>query len=152
MPDETSDELLQTINYMRDLNVDFRIASIFGPLPGSEIYRDLVKEGKMAAPETYEDWLKIKWMDSVGINFSQIPDIELRVVASYVMLDIFNNKTESRIWAHKAVDNTLQKLRNISFRSFLLFIVSVKEFFTLLFFAFMFPKIRKKYGLVKRQR
>ncbi|MEI6577894.1 MAG: radical SAM protein [Eubacteriales bacterium] len=150
MPGETSDELLLTINYMRELNVDFRIASIFGPLPGSEIYRNLVNEGKLNAPETYEDWLKIKWMDSVGYNFSHIPDIELRVVSSYLMLAIFNNKAESRIWAQKAISNTLQKLKKISFKSLILFFVSVKEFLGIVFYATMFPKIRKKYGLTKK--
>jgi radical SAM superfamily enzyme YgiQ (UPF0313 family) len=150
MPDEEPEELMQTLEYMRELNANFIIASIFGILPGSEIYRNFVKEGKLKAPETYKDWLKLKWMDAVGVNFSNIPEKELRVVSSCVLLNIFNNKVESRIWAKRVISQVLQKLKMISFKSLVLLFVSIKEFSSILYYALFFPKIRKKYGLNKK--
>lgn len=149
MPDETVDELRQTLDYMRNLNADYIIASIFGILPGSEIYRTLVQEKRIAEPQTYQDWLKVKWMDAVGINLSAIPHRDLMVVSGCILLDIFNNQAGSRIWAKRTIENIGKKLKHISFRSMLLFIVSAKEFLTILFYASCFPKIRKKYGLNK---
>lgn len=149
MPDETTEELKKTIQYMYDIDVDFRIASIFGPLPGSELYRQLVEEKRLLVPETYKDWQRIKWMDSVGYNFSNIPDLDLKVVSAWVMLSIFRNKAESRIWAQRILGSVKMFLNSLSLKAILLFLISAKEFLTILFYASCFPKIRKKYGLNK---
>jgi anaerobic magnesium-protoporphyrin IX monomethyl ester cyclase len=95
-PDETEEELKLTLRFMHDLNSDLMIASIFGPIPKSEIYEDLIKSNRLSTPQSYSEWKKLKWMDSVGKNFSRIPDLDLKVVSCCVLLKIFNNATESR--------------------------------------------------------
>lgn len=51
LPGETKEMTKQTIDFALSLDIDFAKFAITIPLPGSELYDDLVKQGKISEPE-----------------------------------------------------------------------------------------------------
>ena len=51
LPGETKETAKQTIDFALSLDIDFAKFAITIPLPGSELYDDLVKQGKISQPE-----------------------------------------------------------------------------------------------------
>lgn len=154
-PDETEDELKETVRYMRDLKSDLLIPSFYGPIPKSEIYERLVESGKLAVPKSYKEWEKMKMMDLFGRNFSKVPDRELKVVSSYFYLMNFlwkypGDETQSRVYVKKSFRQVFDLLKRGGPRSLFLVFLAAKEFLQVVYFACMFPKIRKKYSLKRR--
>jgi len=153
-PDETEEELKETVRYMKDLKSDLLIPSFYGPIPKSEIYEDLLKSKRIIAPNSYKEWEKIKMMDLFGKNYSKVPDKELKVVSSYFYLSNFlwkypGDNNSSRVYVKKAFRQVLDFLKRGGLRSLYLVFLAANEFLQVVFYALMFPKIRKKYGLIK---
>ena len=159
-PDETTEELMETVRYMKGLKSYLLIPSFYGPLPKSELYERLVENGEFAVPKSYEEWEKVKMMDLFGENYSKVPDRELKVVSSYFYLLNFlwkypGDETQSRVYVKKSFRQVLDLLKRGGHRSLVLVLLAANEFLQVAFYALMFPKIRKKYGLnnkiLKRQ-
>ena len=153
-PDETEEELKETVRYMKELKSDLLIPSFYGPIPKSEIYEDLLKNKRIIAPNSYKEWEKIKMMDLFGKNYSKVPDKELKVVSSYFYLSNFlwkypGDNNSSRVYVKKAFRQVLDFLKRGGLRSLYLVFLAANEFLQVVFYALMFPKIRKKYGLIK---
>ena len=151
-PDQTADELKETVRYIEELGGDIKIPSFYGPIPQSEIYNDLIREKRLKNPETCEEWEKIQMMDIFGINYSKIPDRELKVVSAHYYLQNFfwkdpTRRTGSRVYIKKAFMQVLSFLKRGSFEAIPLVLRASKEFFNVAFYALMFPKIRKAYSL-----
>ncbi|HZJ77171.1 MAG TPA: radical SAM protein [Clostridia bacterium] len=154
-PDETEEELIETIQYMQSLKSDIVLPSFYGPIPKSEMYEELLESKKLEAPQSYKDWEKMKMMDLFGKNYSKVPDLELRVISAYFYFINFlwkypDEDTHTRVYVRKAVSQTFDVLKRGGFRSLYLIAMSAKEFLEVVFYATMFPKIRKKYGLKKK--
>ncbi len=154
-PDETQEELIETIRYMQSLKSDIILPSFYGPIPKSEMYESLLVGKKLDAPQSYKDWEKMKMMDLFGKNYSKVPDRELRVISAYFYFINFlwkypEDETHTRVYVRKAVSQTFDVLKRGGFRSLHLIAMSAKEFSEVVFYATMFPKIRKKYGLKKK--
>ncbi len=47
LPDETEDQIIQSINLCRDISPDWILVSSFCPYPGTSIYDTLVKQGRL---------------------------------------------------------------------------------------------------------
>lgn len=153
-PDETEEELKLTIQYILDLKPDLALPSFYGPIPKSEIYENLVEQGKIIEPKTYKEWEKIKMMDLLGTNYSTIPDLDLKVVsASFYFRGLLWKGAEeekiARVNLSKALRQVLGFMKNGFPKGFYLVALAAKEFIVIAFYALMFPKIRKKYGLIK---
>lgn len=153
-PDATEEELKLTVQYMLDLKSDLSLPSFYGPIPKSEIYENLVAQGKIIEPKTCREWEKIKMMDLLGTNYSIIPDLDLKVVsASFYFRGLLwkgsDEEKNSRVNLKKAIRQLLGFMKNGSPKAFYLVALAAKEFVEIAFYALMFPKIRKKYGLTK---
>ena len=155
-PDETEAELRETLEFVSEINSKVKLAALFGPIPKSEMYYDLLKNRKIIAPQTYKDWGKLATIDTVGKNFSNVPTIELKVITNWFLFSTFKTKTvdkekgvESRIWVKRLFGLILDILKRGNLKSIYIILLSAKEFFEIIFYATMFPKIRKKYGLKK---
>lgn len=151
-PEQTTDELKETIRYIQQLGGDIKIPSFYGPIPQSEICYELIRENKFKEPKTCEEWEKMKMMDIFGVNYSQIPDKELKVVSAYYYLQNFVwkdpiRRTGSRVYIKKAFNQVINFLKKGSLKSVPLLLRAAKEFFDVVFYAVMFPKIREAYGL-----
>lgn len=153
-PDETEEELKETIRYMLELNSDVIVTGTYGVIPKSELYDYLVANKRIEAPETYEDWEKLKWLDRLGKNFSKVPGKDLKVIVNWFFFMIFasknsKNKEEPRFWAKRLFGQTMEILKRGTIKSLYLFFLAAKQFIVIVYYANLFPAIRKKYGLYK---
>lgn len=153
-PDEKEEELRLTLALIKKIKSDVSIVSLYGPMPESEMFRDLVKSGRMKYPKKYEDWEKLAIIDKVGNNYSEIPVLELRVISNFYLLSIIvggkeskKDKKVSKAWIKRLVSLARDIIGRGNLRSLVLLFLSAKEFLELLYYALCFPKIRKKYDL-----
>lgn len=151
-PDETEQELRQTVEYMQNLGADVVVPNYCGILPQSAMYKELSGEKKIRAVQSYGEAADFKMMDNLGGNYSKISDRELKVVsASFYWAGMFpkhhvREKT-SNVFMKRALMQINKSFRLHSFHSFLLIIPAAKEFAGILFYAKLFPGIKKKYGI-----
>jgi len=151
-PGETVEELRETAHYMQNLHSDVKLAFFYYPIPGSEMYRDLVDAGDFTEPATWREWLKFPKLNRLGKNFSRVPDKELKVVSSWFLwLSIFgqydNSKEQRGVYAEKAMKQSLEVFKRRTPGSVRIFFRAAKEFLGIAYYALLFPRIRKKYGL-----
>ena len=152
LPGETEEDLKNTIAYMKELNAKVKIPGMFGPFPKTEMTETLIKAGKMDRPRTLAQWGKLATMDTIGRNFSFVPDRDLKVISACFLLAIFTNKyelddAEKRLWAKRLFGQAADKVKRMNLAAFGQLLLSVKEFAGIVFYAAAFPGIRKKYGL-----
>ena len=55
LPTETREDILATVNFMKEIQPDYCTVSIFTPYPGTAIFSDLLKEGRVSLDM---DWSK----------------------------------------------------------------------------------------------
>lgn len=155
--DETEDEIIETVEYAKSIDSDTKIAFIFKPIPKSELYEDLLRNGKIKEPQTLKDCKNFTWMDALFHNYSKVPSRDLKVISSYFYLSLLKNeekenKADSRGWTKRLFTQTVDILKRGTFKSLLILALSATEFFEIVFYAVFFPKTRKKYGLVLRKK
>lgn len=154
-PDETEEELKETVKYMLEINTNTKFPNFLGVLPQSELYERMIESGTLEVPQSYMQWEKLKMWDQLGKNISRIPDKDLKVVsACFSWADLFikypnpDNGKESRVIFKRAVLQTLDIFKRGTFYSVRLLIIAANELLQIFYYAKMFPKIRKKYGLL----
>lgn len=149
---QTQKDLEATIKYMLELNANVKIAGIYGPFPGSEMYNGLVQNKIIKPFDSFEDWSRNANMQTIGNNLSEVPPLELKVIVNFFLFSIFTNKYEldgeqKHFWIKRLFFQVSDMLKRGNLRSMMLLAVSAKEFLEIVFYATMFPQIRKKYGL-----
>lgn len=149
---QTLDDLKATIKYMLELNANAKIGGIYGPFPGSEMYRDLVQNKIIKPFDSFQDWSRNANMHTIGNNLSEVPSLELKVIVNFFLFSVFTNKDEldgeqKHFWMKRLFFQVSDMLKRGNLRSWMLIAISAKEFLEILYYALMFPKIRKKYGL-----
>lgn len=151
-PDETEEELKQTIDFALSLKANLCPFTILYLQPGSEIFEQAVARGQSTPPESLKE-LGLQYTgDTPNTNLSKIPDKELKVVHYYTQWEAFSDKgsinANSFGIAKKMISDTFKKMFRFGPISFFKgAFVSAKQFFTVLFYAKAYPKILKKYGL-----
>ncbi len=152
-PDETEEQLRDTIEMAKRINSTQRTFFFFMPSPGSELYEKLVKEGKYNPPKTFKDYTNIKFFYAPDPNFSKVPSLDLKVVRSYFLWKGFSRKyfsETSRTYdiAKKDIVDILKQFKGHDLKfAIQLIISSAYEFSDIFFYAHAFPKIVKKYEL-----
>jgi len=151
-PDETVEELRETVKYMLELSSDVKVGSNYGVIPKSEMYDYLLETGKIDKPQTLKEWEKLAGMDKKGKHFSLATPLEKRVIVNRFLYMIMATKTKkadkhSHFWARRLVKQTLDLSVTKNLKSLVLISISAKQFLEIMFFSQMFPGILKKYGL-----
>lgn len=151
-PDSDEEELKQSVAYMKELGADITLASFYGPIPKSEIYEELLKTGRMRVPKNYKEWRKIKMMDLIGENFSNIPTRDLKVVSAHYLMRNFlwkdpQGKKQSRLNFKKAFSRVFDLIFKGGIQSIKLLFLAASEFIHILFYAYAYPRILAKYNL-----
>ncbi|HOU10290.1 MAG TPA: radical SAM protein [Clostridiales bacterium] len=151
-PGETVEEMRASIGYVLGLKPDISACGMFGLIPKSELFETLVSEGKVEPPQSFADWNRLKWLDKLGKNLSQVPDIDLKVVVNRFFYGVITSKSgkdgaDSRLWAKRLIGQALSFLRMGNARAVKLFFLSAAQFLQIVFYALCYPKILKKYGL-----
>lgn len=152
-PDETEEQLRDTIKMAMDIPSTQRTFFFFMPGPGSELYEKLVEEGRYTPPKTFKEYTNVKFFYSPEPNFSKIPSKELKVVRSYFLWKGFSRKyfsTTSRTYdiAKKDIVDVLKQFKGHDLKfAIQLILISAYEFSDIFFYAHFFPSIIKKYNL-----
>ena len=152
-PDETEDQLRDTVRLINEIDANLIPIWHFTPIPGTELYEKLVKEGRYREPEKLEDLFSVVATESIGTNYSCVPDRDLKVIRSWYHWKSFTNKNAIRNGKsfEFAKETIVSGLRSISMKGFVSFFVNgflaLNEFLYVFYYAHMFPDIRKKYDL-----
>ncbi|MEI6577953.1 MAG: radical SAM protein [Eubacteriales bacterium] len=155
-PDESEDELRQTIMLAQKMPFVMHVINIFISLPGSEIHNKLKAERRLGLKMELKDLAKFSPFEEVVQNFSNIPTRELEVIRAFFEMSVFtrrkpSNETKSFVLASKVIKEHFRDMTRDGIMIFFKnFYSSVKIFFTLIFYSVFFPKIRKKYGLYSK--
>jgi radical SAM superfamily enzyme YgiQ (UPF0313 family) len=150
-PDETEENLKETVKFALSLDLDAFLINYYGVIPKTPMSDKLVAEGRIDYTDILEGDKLLKVLPTLTKNYSVIPDRELKVVKSYFDWLTFTRKKEEsqqkNMFIRKAID-VLMSFVKVDFRSAVENIYSAgKTFVTVVFYSHAFPKIRKKYGL-----
>ncbi len=148
-PGETIEDVKETIQLAKDLNGALVSMFYFTPLPGTEIYRNLIAENKLVDKVTLEDHSEIVELENVYENFSEIPMKDLFVIKEFFRLRtlFYRNKTSEDRQILKVLISTVQSWKGRGFLQFVFGFLKTFEKLLNAFSVFLHPFIRKKYGL-----
>jgi len=155
-PDETTDDLKQTINLINKLDTSLINLNYLALIPGSEIYKFLVESGKYTEVESLEELTKKSPMEKLEYNYSKIPDIDIKVVRAYCMWRSFTATdvpgTKKFDFAKKVITDAIKSVKTGEIIAFIAstYFAGV-EFIKILFYANFFPGIKKKYNLKRNK-
>ena len=152
-PDETEEELKETCALMQQINANLTPVFHFTPLPGTQLYNEVVAKGVFKAPTTMKDLTREIATETLAKNFSAVASTDLRVIRSYFHWKSFTKKDslESNRDFTFALQTILNGLNSISKKGILMFFhdgfKALHEFLYVFWYSHAYPRIKKKYGL-----
>ena len=155
LPDETPEQVRETVRLYFRTQPDIVRLPYFSPIPGTQLYRSLVEAGRLRAPKTLEDMgTQILGWDSLTVNFSRVPDKDLRVIKKYMHWQMVFGKKRKIPQAKRsrslkmAFDNLRIYLRCAGLRGLARGLWDAAKFVCgVAWYANAYPSIRKKYDL-----
>lgn len=154
-PDETSEEIKNTIAFSETLGASLVVMNILIPLPNSEIYNLADNKGLFKYPETIEEMAKVEqnMPDSVLVNLSSVPDRDLKVIHHFYQWKAFSSKgsvnNESYGIIKKAANDALNRIFKHGLKGFIYGTYSsVLQFSRVFIYSHLFRKTLKKYNLI----
>lgn len=152
-PDETEEQLKDTVALIDSINANLTPIYHLTPLPGTQIYDQLVSQGRFASPKDLNVLSKIVATESLGINLSAVPSKDLRVIRSWYHWKGFSNKnayTSGKSFEF-AKQTIISGLHAISLKGPVSFIVNgfsaLYEFIYVVWYSHAYPDVIKKYNL-----
>ena len=154
-PDETVEEVKQTVAFALSLHASLPVLNILTPLPNSEIYfKHIENSSRFREPKNLRELAKMEAVvpDNVRYNLSNIPTRDLYVMHFYFQWQAFIQKDtvndDSFAIVKKMARDTVDRIFKHGFTGFVYGIYnSIKQFVTVFFFSHFFPRTLKKYGL-----
>lgn len=151
-PDETEENLKETVELINKLDTSLINLNYLAVIPGSEIYKELVKSGKYIEAETLREYTKKSPMERLEYNYSHIPDKDIKVVRAYYMWRSFIATdvpgTEKFGFAKKVITDALKSVKTGELVGFIVSTYSAGiEFLKTAYYANFFPQIKKKYNI-----
>jgi len=167
-PDETEEELRDTVRLMLRLNTNQHQVTMFLPAPGSEFYRYLVEQGRLTQFQTLRTLVESKHATTYGsfANYSNVPARDLQVIQSFFQWRrLFGRYYEKSVpkgtqknapTYATALHTVLSSLSSVWKQGFFStcrdMLSLIKIAFSVAWFTFAFPGVRKKYGLYMKNR
>ena len=152
-PDETVEQLRDTVELIDSIDANLTPIYHFTPLPGTELYDQMIEQKRYKGAETLESLSKVIATESVGKNLSSVPNRDLRVIRSWYHWKGFTNKnayTSGKSFEF-AKQTILSGLHAISLKGPVNFLVNgfsaLYEFIYVLWYSHAYPDIIKKYNL-----
>lgn len=152
-PGETEEQLRDSVRLINSIKASMVPIYHFTPLPGTELYREVVESGAYHPPKTIKEMAKTIATESLGQNLSQVPDRDLKVIRSWYNWKAFSNKQAiiSKKKFEFAFDTIVSGIRAISMKGPVSFLINgtaaFKEFIYTFWYAHAYPEIIKKYAL-----
>lgn len=152
-PNENAEQLRDTVKLIKRLNTTLIPVYHFTPLPGTELYNEVIENGTYKPPKTMRQMEKVVATESLGKNLSAVPDVDLKVIRCWVnwrALVSKNTLKSSRSYEFLK-DTVLSGLHAISQKGVISFFVdgfsAAYELIYTLWYSHAYPKVLKKYGL-----
>jgi len=157
LPDETEEQLKDTLSYIKSIDATINLIYLFTPVENTDIHNELVSSGKIKKSfDGLSFYKKYITMENPGYNFSHIPTKELKVIKAYFDWKSFSGKESvngSYSYAF-AVQTIVNGLKAISKKGVISFVFdafrALKTFLGVFYYSHMFPAILKKYELKQR--
>lgn len=152
-PDETEEQLRETIDMAMRIESTQRTFFFFMPGPGSKLYNELVASGRYTPPKTFKEYTNVQFYYSPKPNFSKIPSKELKAIRSYFLWKGFSRKYFSQTArtydiAKKDIVDVLKQFKGHDLRfAIQLILISAYEFLDIFCYAHFCPSVYKKYNL-----
>lgn len=158
-PDEDEDELIETIQMIKNLGCENPSINIYFPQPESEEYYELINSGRYKKPESFKEYQRVSLGNESIVNFSKIPEKELKVVHYWSLWYSFFKKNASDanvpkddmidkniVWVY--IKTAFQRLFKYGVLEFAVFSwMNLKQYILVFWYAHAFPHILKKYNL-----
>ncbi len=152
-PDETPEQLRETVALAKRINRSRFVFSYYIPLPGSDLFNELVDGGKYSPPLKIAEYAKTKLFYSPKPNLSKVPAKDLKVIRSYFLWNSFSRREYAKehrrfAIARKDIEDAFEGIFRYGFKAGIpQFFISAYEFLDIWFYANFFPGIKKKYDL-----
>lgn len=149
-PGETQSQLKDTVSLAKRLMTSQVSVNYYSPVIGSASYEELLGDGIITHPVDLAHFSGAAPFDKLE-NYSQISDIDLKVVYSFFLLRRFKQNQnapgqEKRLWRSISVSFIIKSIQQHSYRKVMKAVAEVAK--ALLLLA-AHPRIRKNYGLVR---
>ena len=109
-PGETEEDLRASFSFAKELNCLAGWPNEFIPAPGSPIFHDLIRHGKLEFPASPEEWLAISRIGQTGKVFdggwsNMTPDVFHSIVDPFkaLMQDRLNRNVKRRIATNRSL-------------------------------------------------
>ena len=152
-PDETVEQLRDTVEIIDSTNANLTPIYHFTPLPGTELYDQVVSQNRYHAVDSLEELAKVVATESVGKNLSAVPSTDLKVIRSWYHWKGFTKKnalTTGKSFQF-AKQTIISGLHAISLKGPIYFLVNgfsaLYEFLYVFWYSHAYPNIREKYNL-----
>ena len=155
-PDETPQQLQNTIDLILEIRSSICVCNIFTPLPNTEICEALVEKKQYLLSDNIDDDQKTMAGEYSPYHCNTIPYKDLRVIRSWFMWREFTKKSVTKEAKHfevalNAIKETFHNLRRCGLKGLLPGIwVAAMEVLPIFWYAHFYPSIRKKYHLNNR--
>jgi len=152
-PDETAKQLRDTVELINNINANLTPIYHFTPLPGTELYDEMIKQKRYKAASSLEELAEVVATESVGVNLSSVPTVDLRVIRSWFHWKGFVSKNAYS--AGKTFEFAKQTitsgLHSISLKGPVSFLVNgfaaLYEFLYVFWYAHAYTSVKEKYNL-----
>lgn len=150
-PDETPEQLKETVSFARSLNVDAFMFNYYIVIPKTPMGDDVVKNKKLDLDETFLQSRASNQLQVLSGNYSLVSDKELRVVKSCFDWMTFTRKKKETATENAFMSKALDVFKHFAEGGIKNAVVNVsdavKTFITVVFYSHAFPEIKKKYGI-----
>ncbi|MBR2884194.1 MAG: B12-binding domain-containing radical SAM protein [Clostridia bacterium] len=154
-PDETTEEIKETLRFAESLGASLVVVNILTPLPNSEIYNQAKENGIFEYPNSIKEIafnIEQSATDEIVVNLSKVNDLDLKVIHYYYQWKAFSNKdsvnNESFGIIKKAASDAINRIFKHGLKGFFYGTYSsVKQFSRVFFYSHAYGNIKKKYGL-----
>ncbi len=155
-PGEREEDLKKTCALIKSIPFAMFDSNFFFPFEGTAMYDKLVSEGKYREAKTLNDLRGLEQSEFKlvnSINFTQVPTRDLKVIRSWILWQSFTRKVEKNdgkkeLFAFKAAIDAIKSLFGGGIKHFFMsFRYSASMLLNVMFNVFMFPSIKKKYGI-----
>ena len=152
-PGETEEDVRQTVGLIESLDTSLINLNYFIVVPGSDIYEQLVAEGKYPALTDFSLLGDKDPMQEVDYNFSELSALELKVIHSRYMWRSFMSNNirvdgKRNSFTKKVILDALKSVKSGDFAAFIISTWNAgMEFLRIWYYAHSHQVIRKKYGV-----
>lgn len=148
-PEETQEDIKKTVYLAKQIKGAAVVFNYYTPLPGSELYNELVECGKLEPPETIEEAAEYKDFEALLDNYSAVKTKDLIIIKKFMRLrglfvSVGNKQSEQ---LSTVLKSTMKSWSNRGISQFLFSGLNAVSNILGTFTVFLHPIIRKKYGL-----